>query len=761
VNRTRPLLALAAGLLAFAAGAALALLFLPEWRAADPKTEAPFFAHELRRIARESGLRPRPEEPEVRLRNADLRSVYWTLGEKAPAWLAATDTGLLILASQSVEGPGAMSGAELGVFFSRSGQLRGILWENQDDPFTLGVDRVGFDRLAESFAALLVAPGESLGGVRESRFPASPQWRMIDLPGSAPGQHLGVSVNLPSVVAAQRRPLRLAEGPGNPSQEVWRFLFAKLLSLPVLLAALGVFLSLLLRGRIGLGNGAILALVALLSASPGWLAAVSGNLFFGAFILLSLAPGVALWIFFVWSAGESLLRATDPGFTTSLDTLRSGRLGPRVGRALCLGWSFGAALAGLRLAVYALAVALPGISPADPSLGLPVFSRGGSPVTDGISLAAGVTLALALTVRFLPPRWTVPAAALLGGWALAPLALFPFSAELAVNVAFAGFLAWIGHRFGLTALLAASIVSLLLPALLFSGLHLAWMQGSFVLTGLLTLGIAGLGIAGLSRPEEAETGPVEPPAFIRRIEEERRLGHEVDLLARMQLGLLPQEMPRIDGYDVAARSILASEAGGDLYDFFRDDKGALWIAAGDVAGHGYSCAVAQAMVKAGLVSLIAPGESPSELLRQLDRVLRGASEEHRFTSLALVRLDPGTGESVLGNAGHPYPFLYVAGQVTEIELPGLPLGRGPARIYDDRAFHLPPGGALVFCSDGLFEAVDKNDDAYGFERAREVLRVIGHRPAVEIVDALQNDCRRHQAGEELPDDVTVVAIKRA
>jgi sigma-B regulation protein RsbU (phosphoserine phosphatase) len=102
----------------------------------------------------------------------------------------------------------------------------------------------------------------------------------------------------------------------------------------------------------------------------------------------------------------------------------------------------------------------------------------------------------------------------------------------------------------------------------------------------------------------------------------------------------------------------------------------------------------------------------------------------------------------------------VPGRVEEIELPGLPLGRGPARPYSDRAFLLPAGGALLLCSDGLFEALDRNGNSYGFDRAREVLRAMGHRPALEVVDALLNDCRRHLGDEQAPDDVTVVVVKR-
>jgi sigma-B regulation protein RsbU (phosphoserine phosphatase) len=228
----------------------------------------------------------------------------------------------------------------------------------------------------------------------------------------------------------------------------------------------------------------------------------------------------------------------------------------------------------------------------------------------------------------------------------------------------------------------------------------------------------------------------------------------------MQAGLLPQEMPRLPGWQIAARSVFAEDA-GNIYDAFTDDSGQLWIAAGDVAGRGYACAIAQAMIKAGLASLAEPGESPAAVLGDLDRVLRTVDSDRTFTTLTLVRLDPDSGKALFANAGQPPALLLTDRKVREIAVTGLPLGQGPPPTYTEQTFALSAGAALVLCSDGLLAALDAGGHAYGLSRVTELLALMDRRPALEIVDTLLNDCRRHVGHQPLPDDLTVVVVRRS
>jgi sigma-B regulation protein RsbU (phosphoserine phosphatase) len=251
------------------------------------------------------------------------------------------------------------------------------------------------------------------------------------------------------------------------------------------------------------------------------------------------------------------------------------------------------------------------------------------------------------------------------------------------------------------------------------------------------------------------------PEFLRREEREKRLTYEMDLLARMQLGLLPQGLPRLPGYELTARSILATEAGGDLYDFLRDERGRLWIAAGDVSGHGYSCAIAQASLKASLLSLVDGNASPGRVLERVDRVLRGIVAGRQFATLTLLCLEEATGRIVLANAGHPFPLLAEPGKgARELDLPGLPLGQGPPRRYRDRELHLVHGAVLLLHSDGMFEALDSAGRPYGFDRPRQVLSEGASWNAAEILERLLWDWRRHLGGAAPPDDTTLVVLKR-
>src|SRR6185295_16923862 len=268
-GKGRLLRGVAAGLLAFAAGAALAMTLLPEWSAAGGIRDERFFRARFQRLAGQAGFELAPGEPRVILsaNGSALAEAYRRLGERAPAWLAETRSAIRARVEHEVGRPGEAQSQTLEISFSPDGRPLRIEWHNYALPFFSSTNPRLYELLAQSLPPLALAAGESMGSERRGRGALLASWRTVELLGSSPAQHLLVTVRPPLEVSVERRPGRLLEDPPEHANQLGRMLLVMLLYVSIALAVTGLFLTLLLQGRIDLTNGALLALVALLSAN--------------------------------------------------------------------------------------------------------------------------------------------------------------------------------------------------------------------------------------------------------------------------------------------------------------------------------------------------------------------------------------------------------------------------------------------------------------------------------------------------------------
>jgi len=132
-----------------------------------------------------------------------------------------------------------------------------------------------------------------------------------------------------------------------------------------------------------------------------------------------------------------------------------------------------------------------------------------------------------------------------------------------------------------------------------------------------------------------------------------------------------------------------------------------------------------------------------------------------FVTLACGILDLATGELAYGNAGHVPPVLMPGdGAPAFLEVaPDTVLGVIPGREYSQRTTRLAPGDALLFYSDGVTEAFDARNGAYGSRRLLDILRATGQAQAVDIVDAVHRDVAAFAAGARQSDDIALLAVR--
>jgi sigma-B regulation protein RsbU (phosphoserine phosphatase) len=205
------------------------------------------------------------------------------------------------------------------------------------------------------------------------------------------------------------------------------------------------------------------------------------------------------------------------------------------------------------------------------------------------------------------------------------------------------------------------------------------------------------------------------------------IDRELQTVADMQRSLLPRELPKIAGLELAAHYQTSRRAGGDYYDFFELPDGQLGLLIADVSGHGTPAAVMMAVTHSIAHNHDGPPTPPSKLLEFINRNLsaRYTTDSGTFVTAFYGIYDPRARVIRYSSAGHCPPRLKRFEDGCVVGLDGglsLPLGIEPEEIYSDVTATLRVGDALVLHTDGITEARrPTSSELFGQQRLDDVL----------------------------------------
>jgi ligand-binding sensor domain-containing protein len=239
--------------------------------------------------------------------------------------------------------------------------------------------------------------------------------------------------------------------------------------------------------------------------------------------------------------------------------------------------------------------------------------------------------------------------------------------------------------------------------------------------------------------------------------EDERKNSELAAAKDLQNRLLPRSLPEIKQFDIAAFLRTSTEVGGDYYDFFELQDGSLYAICGDATGHGTPSGMLVSITKAGLIGL--PQMSPKDMLHELNRVVKKVDLGILRMSLNIALIKDN--KLTLSSAAMPPYYIYRANSDTaeEIQISGLPLGSFNDEYFDEITTTFNPGDILVILSDGLPEAPNLSGDLFDYQKLQNLISTYGNKTAKEIIDNLVSEADKWLAGENNPDDITLVVIK--
>ena len=241
---------------------------------------------------------------------------------------------------------------------------------------------------------------------------------------------------------------------------------------------------------------------------------------------------------------------------------------------------------------------------------------------------------------------------------------------------------------------------------------------------------------------------------------------DLAVAGEIQKAILPcrfPPFPEIKSLDIYASMTPAKEIGGDFYDFFRLDDDRIGLVIADVSGKGVPAALFMAVSNTLLRSISMTKDNSQDCIDELNRLLCRVNVNSMFVTVFYGILNHRTGELDYTNGGHN-PAYVLRGKNGELErlghFPNLVIGGFEDFSYKSESAQLDPGDSLFLYTDGITEAFDAKDEAFGDERLEDSLVELYHDDAKTIIEGVYADLGEFIGDTTQSDDITMVVVKR-
>ncbi len=244
------------------------------------------------------------------------------------------------------------------------------------------------------------------------------------------------------------------------------------------------------------------------------------------------------------------------------------------------------------------------------------------------------------------------------------------------------------------------------------------------------------------------------------IQAQAQLKAELDIARALQIAILPSKFPAKSGCDGAARMVPATTMGGDFYDFIELPDGQVGLVMADVSGKGVPAAFFMAVARTNLRELAMHHAEPAACLARANDVLCTQNPMELFVTVFYCIFDPATGTLRYANGGHNPPYVRRGDGSIEVlsGAGGLVLGAMPGVEYQNHTLQLRVGDRLVLYTDGVTEAFNHVDEAYGEKRLIAEVQAHGDGSAEALVERICRSVTTFSGTAPQSDDITLTVL---
>lgn len=240
-----------------------------------------------------------------------------------------------------------------------------------------------------------------------------------------------------------------------------------------------------------------------------------------------------------------------------------------------------------------------------------------------------------------------------------------------------------------------------------------------------------------------------------------RIDKELEFAKQIQCSSIPTVFPKNDKFKLYAQMLTAKEVGGDFYDFYmiNDNTAAFLIA--DVSGKGIPAAMFMMKAKAIIKDLAESGTELFEVFKKANEKLCENNEAGMFVTAWMGILNLTTGVVDFVNAGHNPPLVkHKNGQFEYLKTrSGMFLGGMEGLKYKKNEIRLSDGDIIYLYTDGVTEAVNKDNELYGENRLANVVNSAANITPEKLCNLVKNDVDSFAGDTPQFDDITMLCLK--
>jgi sigma-B regulation protein RsbU (phosphoserine phosphatase) len=255
---------------------------------------------------------------------------------------------------------------------------------------------------------------------------------------------------------------------------------------------------------------------------------------------------------------------------------------------------------------------------------------------------------------------------------------------------------------------------------------------------------------------------IENARMVEEVIEKERMEEELNIAKDLQTSMLPATCPEIEGFKIAARSTPAREVGGDFYDFIEMGKHRVGFVIGDVTGKSVSGALVMSASRSVFRMLSEEQLSVGEIMIRANRRTKKDIKSGMFVALLYAVLNAKERILSLCSAGQTQPIYFSSktGEASLVQTEGdnFPLGILDEPDYKETRLQLAPGDKIIFYTDGIVEAMNPQEEVFGFERLLEVVQGGRSMSADSLLKEISDQINTFVRGAAQHDDLTVIVV---